>query len=111
MSSTFLGNEKEETKPFLKPEYFKNRELSWMDFNDRVLEEARNKDNPLLERINFLGITQSNVDEFFMVRVASLHKLIAAGIKTTEPQIPITPIFSRSTNGTIINCGTEAFSK
>ena len=84
MSSTFLGNEKEETKPFLKPEYFKNRELSWMDFNDRVLEEARNKDNPLLERINFLGITQSNVDEFFMVRVASLHKLIAAGIKTTD---------------------------
>lgn len=84
MSSTFLGNEKEETKLFLKPEYFKNRELSWMDFNDRVLEEARNKDNPLLERINFLGITQSNVDEFFMVRVASLHKLIAAGIKTTD---------------------------
>lgn len=84
MSSTFLENEKEETKPFLKPEYFKNRELSWMDFNDRVLEEARNKDNPLLERINFLGITQSNVDEFFMVRVASLHKLIAAGIKTTD---------------------------
>lgn len=84
MSSTFLGNEKEETKPFLKPEYFNNRELSWMDFNDRVLEEARNKDNPLLERINFLGITQSNVDEFFMVRVASLHKLIAAGIKTTD---------------------------
>lgn len=84
MSSTFLGNEKEETKRFLKPEYFKNRELSWMDFNDRVLEEARNKDNPLLERINFLGITQSNVDEFFMVRVASLHKLIAAGIKTTD---------------------------
>lgn len=68
----------------MKPEYFNNRELSWMDFNDRVLEEARNKDNPLLERINFLGITQSNVDEFFMVRVASLHKLIATGIKTTD---------------------------
>ncbi|QQP27697.1 RNA degradosome polyphosphate kinase [Lactobacillus ultunensis] len=84
MSSTFLKNEKEETKPFRKPEYFKNRELSWMDFNDRVLEEARNKDNPLLERVNFLGITQSNVDEFFMVRVASLHKLVAAGIKTTD---------------------------
>lgn len=84
MSKTFTKEEKEETKPFLKPAYFSNRELSWMDFNDRVLEEARSKDNPLLERANFLGITQSNVDEFFMVRVASLHKLIAAGIKSTD---------------------------
>lgn len=84
MSDQFLKKEKEEVKQFRKPEYFKNRELSWMNFNDRVLEEARNKENPLLERINFLGITQSNVDEFFMVRVASLHKLIAAGIKTTD---------------------------
>lgn len=56
-----------------------------MEFNDRVLDEARRPDNPLLERLNFLGITQSNVDEFFMVRVASLHKLIAAGIKSTDP--------------------------
>lgn len=84
MSDMFLKEEKKKTKKFRKPEYFRNRELSWMDFNDRVLEEARNKDNPLLDRINFLGITQSNVDEFFMVRVASLHKLIAAGIKTTD---------------------------
>lgn len=84
MSDMFLKEEKKTTKKFRKPEYFRNRELSWMDFNDRVLEEARNKDNPLLDRINFLGITQSNVDEFFMVRVASLHKLVAAGIKTTD---------------------------
>ena len=67
------------------PELFTNRELSWLDFNDRVLEEARDPENPLLERCNFLCITQSNVDEFFMVRVASLNKLAAAGIHTTDP--------------------------
>ena len=49
-------------KKYTKPEYYTNRELSWLDFNARVLEEARNTGNPLLERLNFLGITQSNVD-------------------------------------------------
>ncbi len=84
MSKTFTKEEKAETKPFRKAKYYMNRELSWLEFNDRVLEEARRKDNPLLDRVNFLGITQSNVDEFFMVRVASLHKLIAAHIKSTD---------------------------
>lgn len=71
-------------KDFYKPENYVNRELSWIDFNGRVLGEATDMSNPLLERANFLGITQSNVDEFFMVRVASLHKLAAANVTTTD---------------------------
>ena len=71
-------------KKYDKDTYFKNRELSWIDFNGRVLEEARDANNPLLERVNFLGITQSNVDEFFMVRVASLSKMVAVKITSTD---------------------------
>lgn len=62
-----------------------NRELSWLKFNLRVLEESENKDNPILERIRFLAITDSNLDEFFMVRVASLHDKLEAGINSNSP--------------------------
>ncbi|WP_127848415.1 RNA degradosome polyphosphate kinase [Lacticaseibacillus hulanensis] len=64
---------------FADHKFYTNRELSWIAFNDRVLDEARDKANPLLERVSFLAISQSNLDEFFNVRVASLRKMVSVG--------------------------------
>lgn len=61
------------------PGFYSNRELSWVLFDKRVLSEAKDKNNPLFERLKFLSITASNLDEFFMVRVASLNDMINAG--------------------------------
>lgn len=66
-------------KEYTNPKYYGNRELSWVLFNHRVLNEARDKNIPLFERLKFLSITASNLDEFFMIRVASLKDMVNAG--------------------------------
>ncbi len=71
--------------PPLLPDMFINRELSWLAFNDRVLYEAEEEANPLLERMKFAAIFATNLDEFFMIRVAGIERKVTAGIPTPGP--------------------------
>src|SRR5215831_12549134 len=78
----------------LAPELYLNRELTWLSFNRRVLAEAEDERNPLLERLKFLAITASNLDEFFMKRIGGLKQQAAGGVQTLTvdgrtPQVQI----------------------
>ena len=73
------------TETAVAPSIFLNRELSWLEFNSRVLHEAEDDRTPLLERLKFLSIFSTNLDEFYMVRIAVLRRQVAAGVQVTTP--------------------------
>jgi len=88
------------TIDYKNPDYYLNREMSWMSFNERVLGEAKDNHNPLFERLKFLAITASNLDEFVMIRVASLKDMVharyqgvdIAGLTPTEQLQRLSPL-------------------
>ena len=71
--------------PLKSPELYNNRELSWLEFNDRVLRLGLSPELPLMERLKFLAIVSSNLDEFFLVRVAGLMQRRSAGVRRKDP--------------------------
>ena len=84
MSKNRKSEKNEKSLDLREPRYYINRELSWMQFDERILEEARDPSIPLFERLKFLSITASNLDEFFMIRIASLKDMKNAGYKKAD---------------------------
>ena len=78
------------------PALYINRELSWLEFNQRVLDQAFDPSHPLLERVKFLAITATNLDEFFMIRVSTTQKKLRQGIEDVAPDGFNTPSSSRA---------------
>ena len=80
--------------PLDDPSLYYSRELSWLEFNDRVLEEAFDEHNPLLERLKFVAICGTNLDEYFMIRVAALKQQIAAEVhkRSNDGRLPVEQI-------------------
>ncbi len=92
MNNNVYENESAEKQPdFQNPQYYNNRELSWLAFNKRVLEEAIDERNPLFERLKFIAIFSSNLDEFFMVRVAGLKDQVKASFSKPDNKAGLTP--------------------
>ena len=99
---------------FNDPKLFINRELSALEFQKRVFEEAMDKNNPLLERVKFIAIVGSNLDEFFMVRVAGLKKQVEAGVHEAPPDglSPAEQLAEiRKVTSQLMRQGSEYFSK
>ena len=82
---TKTANETPPPRDLADPGLYFNRELSWLAFNERVLSEAQSRGWPLLERVKFLAIYWSNLDEFFMIRVSGLHEQLEAALIDTTP--------------------------
>lgn len=87
-----IGEKEREKIDLENPAFYNNRELSWLDFNNRVLEEAKDSHNPLLERMKFISIVSSNLDEFYMIRVAGLKDQVKAGYNEPENKTGMTPV-------------------
>src|SRR5262249_48943128 len=85
MDQTTIDTANELTWDLADPRLYTNRELSWLDFNERVLAEALDERTPLLERVRFLAITANNLDEFFMIRVSGLRQLVRTGSPNRSP--------------------------